>query len=316
MTVGGADASYVAGMVAPAPPAVSLIASPTKRTAILDLATELDARGFSGLACPSLGSALSLCVSIAHVTHSIRFWTSIQPIYFSHPSETAGTAAHLHEVSGGRFSLGLGVSHGPVHDRLGVGVGKPLADTRAYVEGVRAAARGVGELPPIILATLRDKMLALALEVSEGAVWANASRSAMADQLGRVVPADRRGSFFLGNMIPTVIDEDRAAARNVHRKTLTGYVSLPNYRNYWKAAGYEDEMTAIEAAIAAGERDKLPGLMTDAWVDDCTLSGSATQVRDGVEAWREAGITTPILVMSSTTGGQVKAINQLMEAYA
>ena len=297
-------------------PAVSIVASPTKRATILDLAAELDRRGFTGLACPSLGGALSLCVSLAHVTHHLRFWTSIHPIYLSVPSETAGTAAHLHEVSGGRFSLGLGVSHGPVHARLGVEVGKPLADTRAYVEGVRAAARQVGELPPIVLATLRDKMLQLSLDIAEGAVWANASRSAMASQLDRVVPADRRASFFLGNMIPTIIDADRAAARNAHRKTLTGYVSLPNYRNYWKAAGYQAEMEAIEAAIAAGERDRLPSLMTDAWVDDCTLSGTATEVRDGIEAWRAAGISTPIVVMSSTSGGQVKAINELLEAYA
>ena len=43
-------------------------------------------------------------------------------------------------VSGGRFRLGLGVSHGPAMERLGVATGKPLADTRAYVEGLRAAA--------------------------------------------------------------------------------------------------------------------------------------------------------------------------------
>jgi alkanesulfonate monooxygenase SsuD/methylene tetrahydromethanopterin reductase-like flavin-dependent oxidoreductase (luciferase family) len=302
-------------MVASSLPAVSLVATPTKRNAILELAAELDRRGFTGLACPSLGGALSLCVSLGHVTQHIRFWTSIQPIYLSVPTEAAGTAAHLHEITGGRFSLGLGVSHAPAHERLGVQVGKPLSDTRAYVAAVRAAERGVGQLPPIILATLRDKMLDLALEVADGAVWANASRSHTAKQLQRV-PAERRSSFFLGNMIPTVIDADRDAARAIHRKTLTGYVSLPNYRNYWKAAGYEAEMTAIEAAIAAGERDKLPGLMTDAWVDDCTLSGTAAQVKDGVEAWREAGITTPILVMSSTSGGQAKALNELIEAYS
>ena len=303
-------------MVAPSLPAVSVIATPTKRGAILDLAAQLDKRGFAGLACPSLGGSLALCASLAHVTHDIRFFTSIQPIYLSHASEAAATAAHLHEVSGGRFSLGLGVSHGPLHNRLGVDGGTPLADVRAYVEGIRGAERGVGALPPLVLATLRDKMLALSLDVADGAVWANASLSAMPAQLDRVVPAERRDTFFLGNMIPTVIDADRAAARAVHRKTLTGYVSLPNYRNYWKAAGYEAEMTAIEVAVAAGERDKLPSLMPDAWVDDCTLSGTATQVRDGVEAWRAAGISTPIVVMSSTSGGQVKAINELLDAYA
>jgi hypothetical protein len=40
-------------------------------------------------------------------------------------------------------------------------------------------------------------------------------------------------------MIPTVIDDDLEAARARNRKTLQGYVALPNYRNYWIEAGYE-----------------------------------------------------------------------------
>ena len=46
-------------------------------------------------------------------------------------------------------------------------------------------------------------------------------------------------------------------------------------------------MAAIEDAIAAGDRDKLPSLMTDEWVDDCTISGSAGEVRERLEAWYE-----------------------------
>jgi alkanesulfonate monooxygenase SsuD/methylene tetrahydromethanopterin reductase-like flavin-dependent oxidoreductase (luciferase family) len=291
-------------------PAVSLVAPPGKRAAVLELAGELDWRGFAGIACPSLGGSMALCASLAHTTNTIRFFTSIQPIYFQHANEAAAAAAHIHEVSGGRFSLGLGVSHDPFLGSMGVTPGKPLADTRAFAEQVRKVAPKV----PIILATLRDKMLTLATETADGAVWANAARSALPAQLARV-PTAKRNGFFLGNMIPTVIDSDKAAARAVHRKTLTMYVGLPNYRNHWKQAGYEEEMTAIEAALAAGDRDKLPSLMSDAWLDDCTLSGSATEVRDGLEAWRAAGITTPIVAMSSTSGGQVKAINELFDAF-
>jgi alkanesulfonate monooxygenase SsuD/methylene tetrahydromethanopterin reductase-like flavin-dependent oxidoreductase (luciferase family) len=214
-------------------------------------------------------------------------------------------------VSGGRFSLGLGVSHGPVHERLQVQVGKPLTDTREYVAGVRAA----GYDGPIILATLRDRMLDLAAEVADGAVWANASRSHMSTQLARV-REERRPAFFVANMIPTVIDDDLEAARSVNRKTLTGYVRLPNYRNYWIAAGYEEEMNAIAKAIEERRFDDVTGLMSDRWLDDCTLSGPAGRVREGIDAWRDAGVSTPIAVMSSTSGGQVKAIQELFAAYA
>jgi alkanesulfonate monooxygenase SsuD/methylene tetrahydromethanopterin reductase-like flavin-dependent oxidoreductase (luciferase family) len=294
-------------------PALSVIGTPTKRTAILDLAAEADRRGFAGLASPGVNGNLAMAGSLAHVTSRIPFWTSIQPIYHCHPTEVAITSGHLAEVSGGRFRLGLGVSHGPAMERLGLQTGKPLSDIRTYVEGLRAAERPAGPLPPIWLAALRDKMLALAAEIADGAIWANASFSHMEAQLA-AVPTARRDDFALLDMAPTVIDADKDAARAIHRRTLTGYVSLPNYRNYWKAAGYEDEMAAIEDALAAGDRDKLPSLMTDDWVDDCTISGSPGEVRERLEAWYDLGVT-PIAVMSSTTGGQAHANGQLFELY-
>ena len=296
-------------------PALSVTGTPTKRSTILELATEAERRGFTGLASPGIaGGNLALCTSLAHVTSTISFWTSIYPLYYAHPFEVAVTSGHIHEVSGGRFRLGLGVSHERAMSRLGIDTGKPLHDTAQYVASIRDAGRAAGELPPIYLATLRDKMLDLALEVAEGAIWANASRSYMPKQVERVAAAGRP-DFFVANMIPTVIDADLGAARAIHRRTLATYVTLPNYRNYWKQAGYLEEMEGIEAAIAAGDRERVDQLMTDAWIDDCTISGSADSVRDQLDEWLALGVQ-PIAVMSSTTGGQAVAIRELFAAYA
>jgi len=298
-------------------PAISLAAVPNRRQPVIDAAAEAERRGFTGIYCPSLGDAMGLCLSIAHATSSIEFGTSVQPIYLQHPAQLAGQAAYLHEISGGRFKMGIGVSHGPVHQRLGAEVGKPLSDTRNYVAEMRAATKAVGELPPIVLATLRDKMVDLSVEIAEGAVWANSSRSAMGHSIERI-PAERiDGGFFVGDMIPTVIDDDdREAAADRNRKTLMGYVSLPNYRNYWKQAGYEEEMTAIEDAISKGEHERIPSLMSERWLSDCTLYGSQSEVREGVEAWFDAGVRTPILVPSSTHGGQMVAIQELFDCFS
>jgi alkanesulfonate monooxygenase SsuD/methylene tetrahydromethanopterin reductase-like flavin-dependent oxidoreductase (luciferase family) len=295
-------------------PALAVIGTPTKRNAILELAAEAERRGFAGVASPGVHGNLALCGSLAHVTKTIPFWTSIQPIYHGHPVEVAITAGHLHEVSGGRFRLGIGVSHQPAMNRIGINTGKPLHDMAEYVAAMRAATRPAGPLPPIYLATLRDKMLDLALAEADGAIWANASRRYMPTQIARVQAAGR-DNFVLATMIPTVIDADLDAARAIHRRTLGTYVTLPNYRNYWKQAGYEEEMIAIEQAIAEGDRDRLPGLMTDAWIDDCTISGSAHDVRERLEDWMSLGVQ-PIAVMSSTTGGQAVAIGELFAAYA
>ncbi|HSM65634.1 MAG TPA: LLM class flavin-dependent oxidoreductase [Ilumatobacteraceae bacterium] len=296
-------------------PAVSLAAVPGRRARTVELAVEIERRGFSGIYCPSFGDAMGLCLSIAHATTTVEFGTSIQPIYLQHPVALATSASYLHELAEGRFRLGVGVTHGPVLERLGVDTGRPLSDMRDYVGAMRSAATSTGGLPPVVLATLRDRMVGLSVEVADGAVWANASLSRMAHSLS-LVPDDRLADgFSIGNMIPTVIDDDLDAARARNRKTLQGYVALPNYRNYWIEAGYDAEMTAVQAALAAKDHDAVLAAMSHRWLDDCTLSGPVDRIRDGVEAWFDAGVTTPILVPSSTSGGQATAFTELFDAF-
>ncbi len=296
-------------------PALSVVASPTKRNQILQLALEAERRGFPALACPTLGSALGLCASLAHVTDRLHFYTAIQGIYGNSISEIGSLSSHIHEVSNGRFGLGLGVSHEPMVRRLGVTMGPPLQDMQDFVAALCANEKYGGALPPIYVAALRDKMLDLAGEIASGALWANASYSHTVRQVQRVDMAKRSDGFYLANMIPTVISDDREAAAAVNRKTMSTYVRLPNYRNYWKAAGYVEEMEAIEATLSAGSGADVSASMSDRWLSDCTLYGTADEVRAGFDRWRALGIE-PIAVMSSTTGGQVKAIGELFDIYA
>lgn len=296
-------------------PALSLAAVPGRRNATISLATEIEKKGFSGIYGPSLGDSMALCEALAFATNEIVFGTSIMPIYFRQVPDYASTASFIHEVSNGRFRFGIGVSHEPALKARGLNAGKPLTDTRNFVQELRNVPR-TGELPPIVLATLRKKMIALSEEIAEGMVFANGARSHMQESL-KVVSDEVRSSddFFIGDMIPTCISDDIEAAKAVNRKTLSSYAMLPNYRNYWKEAGYQEEMEGIEKAINDGERDKIPHFLTDKWLADTTLFGSATQVRDGVEAWFDAGIKTPILVPSSANGGQMVAFEEMFAIY-
>ena len=296
-------------------PALSLAAVPGRRNATIALATEIEKKGFSGIYGPSLGDSMALCEALAFATNEIYFGTSIMPIYFRQVADYASTASFIHEVSNGRFRLGIGVSHAPALKARGLNAGKPLTDTRNFVEELRNVPR-TGELPPIVLATLRKKMIALSEDIAEGMVFANGARSHMQESL-KVVSDEARSSdgFFIGDMIPTCISDDIEAAKAVNRRTLTSYAMLPNYRNYWKEAGYQEEMEGIEKAINDREMDKIPHFLTDKWLADTTLFGSATQVRDGVEAWFDAGIKTPILVPSSANGGQMVAFEEMFAIY-
>ena len=291
-------------------PAISLAAVPGRRQATLELAREIEAHGFPGIYCPSMSDGVSLCGALALVTERVRFGTSITPIYTRHVQDFAQAASFIHEISGGRFDFGIGVSHGPAMERLGVATGRPLADIRRFVSALHAVPRA-GELPRLVLATLRKRMIALAEEIGGGMVFANGARSHMSESLA-VLGADSRSNdaFFIGNMIPTVVCDDVDAAKARNRRTLASYATLPNYRAYWKEAGYVEEMEAVEAAMAAQELQRIPDCLSDRWLADTTLFGNAAQVREGIEAWFDAGIKTPIVVPSSASGGQFKAFEE------
>src|SRR5271166_6546763 len=265
-------------------PAISLVAVPGRRHQTIELARNIERRGFSGIYTPSMYGNMSQCEAMAWNTERIPFGTAIAPIYARTVLDFAQSAAFMHEVSGGRFRLGIGVAHAPGHQRMGVTVGKPLGDTRTFVERLRAV-EGLGAFPPIIIAAL---------------------------------PAGKRNDpdFFIGNMLPTCISDDVEAAKAVCRKNLISYTFLPNYRNYWKEAGYVDEMIAIEHAIAEGRRDDVPRYLTDRLLEDVSLFGPAARVREGVAAWHAAGVHTPVIVPSSTSGGQLKALEEIFATFA
>src|SRR5882672_2201739 len=189
-------------------PALCLIAVPGRRRRTNELCQEAERRGFAGIYVPSPFGNMSMCEALSWNTASITFGSSIAPIYQRTIVDFAQSAAMMHEVSGGRFRLGIGIAHGPSHVRMGVTPGKPLADTRAFIEKYHAQD-SFGPLPPVIVAALRKPMVALSGELAQGVVFANASLSHMGQSL-TALPAAKRNdpSFFIGNMIPTCISDD------------------------------------------------------------------------------------------------------------
>jgi len=125
----------------------------------------------------------------AQATRRVGLGNGVVPIYPRHPVTMAQEAATLAELSGGRFRLGIGVSHRQsMEGQLGLDMKKPLNFVREYVTVLRAAlsgrARFDGEYfrvswegafqppapPPILLAALAGPMLELAGEIADGVV--------------------------------------------------------------------------------------------------------------------------------------------------
>src|SRR5215471_10526228 len=110
------------------------------------------------------------------------------------------------------------------------------------------AAPQNGGLPPVYLAALRRRMTKLAAEVSEGALFANLPLSRVSDVIAPI-PAERRaGGFWLGNTLTVCISDDRRAAAAAVKQRMVTYLSLPYYLNFWREAGYGEEMDRFERA--------------------------------------------------------------------
>ncbi|MEU7817112.1 LLM class flavin-dependent oxidoreductase [Pseudonocardia sp. NPDC049154] len=285
-------------------PAVALIAAPGRIAETVALGADLDAAGFAGLYLPSTSEPMSLCLSLAHATRRIALATSVLPIYRRHPTDLAAATRHLAEVSEGRFRLGLGVSHAPQRERLGVRSTSLLGDLRTYLDELDAELKCAA---PVVVAALGPRMTELAL-ARDGLVQANVGRAATAVLVESL--RDRRPpAFEVSTMIPTVVGADLEAARERCRDILTSYVTRPNYVAQWRRVGHGAVMDAIETA---GDPAVRRAAMTDAWIDDVCLLGPLDRIRDGLTAWSETGVDLPILVPSALDGGHRTAVRHVL----
>lgn len=294
-------------------PGFALVALPGRRRDLLKTAQDLDRRGFANIYCPSYADGLSLCLAIAMSTERIEIASGIAVIYMRHASEMAATAGFINEMADGRFKLGLGVAHEPSLRKMGITPGGPVSDMRAYVETLKGAAQDPS-FPPLLLATLRRKMTALAGEVADGALWANAALSHMPASLA-AVPAERREGFIVGNLAPCAVSEDRGAALAAIQRALRLYMSLPNYQNYFAETGYGEEVERARAAIVAGDKKALADSVSERMADDIGVFGTAAQVRDKVEAWHAAGVKPLTLSAYSATGDQARAVEEVAAVF-
>ena len=229
-----------------------------------ELAVRVESLGYSALWIPdTLGRDPFVNAStLLRATDELIVATGIANIHMRHPGMMKQGAYALAELSGGRFVLGLGVSHAPMVEALrNLPYDKPLATMRTYVEAMDASMyMGVEptEPPPTVLAALGPKMLALAAETTAGAhpYWTTPEHTAMARD---VVGPDA----LLCVEQKVVHTTDTEVAHEATREQLGMYADLPNYRNNWKRLGFTDEeidsraTRFLDAVMAWGDADAI-----------------------------------------------------------
>lgn len=294
---------------------LTLVSTPGKRRAALEVAREIERRGFEGVTCSQSGAGIAVCHSLAHVTDTLRFATGIVNIYARNPVELSQAACYIHELAPGRFTLGLGVSHQPFNEEIGVTPGSPTADMRRFVERLKASGPSFGGLPPIHLAALRRRMMTLAGQIANGVCMANVPLSRVAEVIAPIPPERCAAGFYRSNIIPICVSDDRRAAIAALKQRMLTYVVLPNYMNFWREYGYQDMIDRIERAYRDGGPPEAVEAMDEHWLADVTIFGTAREVRERVAAWQATGVT-PVLGPVSVTGDHFKAFEEVMNVLA
>lgn len=263
---------------------------------LADLVRAVEGNGYSAFWYPeSRGyESMSLAAYLLSKSDRLTIGSSIANIYARDSFTAQRATISLNDWYGGRFILGVGVSHIPMVEGVrGHRYDKPIPAMRAYLEGL---ARDGGDDLPVVVAALGPKMLALSAEMSRGAVPYNVTPEHTARAAAILGP-----NRILAVEQKVTIETDPIKARELGRKELARYMVLPNYRNNWLRTGFS------EADLANGGSDRF--------IDAMCLWGDAETVKKGLRAHFAAG-ATHVCLQPVHADGDFAARDRMLAALA
>ena len=265
--------------------------------------------------------SLTALAAYADVSESIRLGTGVTPIHSRSPAAMAQQAITIDEISNGRLTLGLGVSHRvTVENWYGSEIRKPVTEMREYVAALRAMFAGedppeseifptrfhfLGVQPradlPIYIAGLSPKMLELAGEVADGVILWLCNPDYIRDI---VVPHVREGrrkagksldGFDIVAAVPTAVTAEVDGARATLRADLAPYFLLPFYRKMIERSGYEADVRLFDEAMERGDGSSAATAISDGFLENLAAIGPPDLAAAAVERYRDAGATSPCI---------------------
>ena len=265
---------------------------------VADLARVVERNGYSAYWYPESRGYESLSVAGYLLSNSQKLivGSSIANIYARDPFTARRGMVSLNDLYGGRFILGLGVSHRPMVEGVrGHRYDKPLATMRAYLDGLHKDFPA-GKDAPVALAALGPKMLELSAQRTLGALPYNVTpkHTALAAKIlgpNKMLAVEQK----------VTIETDAKKARALGRKELARYMVLENYRNNWLREGFS------EADLANGGSDRF--------IDAMCLWGDADTVRRGLRKHFDAG-ATHLCLQPVHEEGNIAARDKIIETLA
>lgn len=296
-------------------------------------------KGFDGLwfGETTLRDASILATIAACSTKQIQLGTSIVNIYTRTPSQLALLAATLNEFSGGRFTLGLGVStaaivenwhgqkfHAPIHrlDETVDLLGRYFSGEKFSHEGSYSSPQGArlrtGPPPKIALAALNDKMIAKAATVADRIILNLYPPQRMQHALAIIQDAcrltARKSKPILSVMVYAYVLEDRHRGMEAGRDLVAFYGSAPAYAALFASIGYESESKAMTAAWRAKDRDGVKRAIDEDMVNALTVLGSIQDLKKRVEEYHDAGVDD-VFICPTPFGDYEANIGEILGKY-
>lgn len=243
--------------------------------ALAELARRVEALGYSTLWYPEAFAYETFALGGYLLSHSQRLvvGSGIANIYARDPAAAAMGHNSLNALYGGRFVMGLGVSHAPIVSLRGHDYAKPVATMRAYLDGIEAAWQAMNQAPAerhIVLAALGPQMTKLAGERTLGAFPYNVT-PAQAAMCRKMLPAGKAAICEQ----KVCLTSDPAVARQVASASLGFYLKAPNYRNNWLRLGF------TEADLDGGGSERF--------LDAMVMWGDAATLQQKLRAYFDAG---------------------------
>jgi alkanesulfonate monooxygenase SsuD/methylene tetrahydromethanopterin reductase-like flavin-dependent oxidoreductase (luciferase family) len=160
---------------------------------------------------------------------------------------------------------------------------------------------------PVFLAALGPKMMALAAAEADGLALFLAAEPGV-----KIAAEAAPGTEIVGRIL-CCPDEPIEDVRQMARWQITPYIAVPAYNRFIAAQGFEAEAKAVATSWAAGDRAAALEAVTDELVDALVITGPAEACKERLDAFREAGMSTPILMLFSGAGaeGTLKAVERM-----
>jgi len=269
------------------------------------VAREAEGAGFDAIFATEVNNdVMATAQLMGTATQRIAVGTWIANIYLRHSYVCAQGAALIADATGGRFVLGLGVSHPPVNSALGIDMGEPPALLRRYVTAVRKWLKGEGaptHLPqrpspkpvPLYVAAVTSRTVELASELADGIMpflWS----AARVKQAKMWIERGRSRASGLGKLdvtvgLPTFVGDDVKAMRETARQNLGLYTTFPFFQRLFRASGFAAEAAEMERGAGGAA-------LSDRLLDAVCLLGPMARCQEQLAAFRSAGVDLPILV--------------------